>query len=180
VKHSSTQVSASSTPNAIDGRLIYLGPLARTARFLKLFSVSSLGIAIVATPFIFLVKSGMTFEFRSALAGAALFTSMSSTALIHFCLSPYVTQITLPGESNDMPPDYVAPITTDTELTLETMTFFAKPRYTRLRVRDLMPSTRIFSSWRTIAGQELHIQPEAVQTEEMQRLIELVQSKQIE
>jgi hypothetical protein len=61
----------------VNGRLIYIGHLARTARFLKLFSVSSLGITLLGVPFIFLMKSGMSVEFRTALASAGKLLSHS-------------------------------------------------------------------------------------------------------
>ncbi|KAI9599473.1 hypothetical protein BDF19DRAFT_342787, partial [Syncephalis fuscata] len=126
---------------------IYIGHLARTARFLKLFSVSSLGITLIGVPFIFMLKSGMTTEFRTALASAALFTSISSTSIIHFALAPYVTQITLPGVSTEAVPEATETITANTDLSIDTLTFFGQPRRTNIKAGDLLPSARVFSSW---------------------------------
>ncbi|RKP22839.1 hypothetical protein SYNPS1DRAFT_25248 [Syncephalis pseudoplumigaleata] len=162
----------------VDGRLIYIGHLARTARFLKLFSISSLGITLLGVPLIFFIKSGMSTEFRTALASAALITSLSSTGIIHYVLAPYVTQITLPHVSTEAAPEAIEPITEDTQLSIDTLTFFGQPRRTHIRAGELLPSKRVFSSWRSPIGQEFHVQSDVVQTEEMLHLVQMVQARQ--
>jgi hypothetical protein len=107
-----------------------------------------------------------------------LVTSLSSTGIIHYALAPYVTQITLPHASTEALPDTIEPITEDTELSIDTLTFFGQPRRTNIRAGDLMPSTRFFSSWKSPIGQEFHVQSDTVQTEEMLQLVQMMQSKQ--
>jgi len=79
--------------NNDDPSLIYVGPLTRTFRRLKIFSLSSLALASALSPFIFIVESSLPFTARAALATAALGTSGVSTALVAWCGRPYVTTL---------------------------------------------------------------------------------------
>jgi len=72
---------------------IYNGALSRTFRNLKLFSLSSLGLASALTPFMFLIESTLPFSGRVFLATTAMATSGISTGLVAWCGSPYVTSI---------------------------------------------------------------------------------------
>jgi len=76
-----------------DPSLIYVGPLTRTFRRLKIFSLSSLALASALSPFIFIVESSLPFTARAALATAALGTSGVSTTLVAWCGRPYVTTL---------------------------------------------------------------------------------------
>lgn len=73
--------------------LIYIGPLTRTFRRLKIFSLSSLALASSLSPFIFIVESSLPSTARAALATTALATSGVSTALVAWCGRPYVTTL---------------------------------------------------------------------------------------
>lgn len=53
-------------------RLIYLAPLATTAKRLKRFSVGSLFVTIGALPFIFTLEAQVPFSMRLALAGSGI------------------------------------------------------------------------------------------------------------
>ncbi|ETW74834.1 hypothetical protein HETIRDRAFT_412753 [Heterobasidion irregulare TC 32-1] len=71
--------------------LIYQGPLAPTFKRLKIFSLSSLTLSFLLSPFIFIIESGLPLSARAALAGIAIGTSGVSTALVSWCGQPYVT-----------------------------------------------------------------------------------------
>jgi len=76
-----------------DPSLIYVGPLTPTFRRLKIFSLSSLALAGVLSPFMFIIESSLPFTARAALATAAIGTSGVSTALVAWCGRPYVTTL---------------------------------------------------------------------------------------
>ncbi|RKP12268.1 hypothetical protein BJ684DRAFT_21178 [Piptocephalis cylindrospora] len=179
-------VSKAPGPEKTEGRMIYMGPLAKTARYLKVFSVSSLSLTFGALPLIFFVDAELTMAFRTALAGAALFTSASSTFLIHYAMHPYVLRISLPdaappSASDDAGEYQAVSITPNTQLAVTTLSFWAKPIMTRLAVKDIHPSSRVFSSWRTSSvqgrtGKPLFVHPGLSQTPEMNQLVEAVAS----
>lgn len=72
---------------------LYHGPLAPTFRRLKIFSLASLGLSATLAPFMFLIESNLPMTARFALAGIALGTSGTSTALVGWCGKPYVTTL---------------------------------------------------------------------------------------
>lgn len=80
-------------PDACSPSVIYVGPLTRTFRRLKIFSLSSLALASSLSPFIFIVESSLPSTARAALATTALATSGVSTALVAWCGRPYVTTL---------------------------------------------------------------------------------------
>jgi hypothetical protein len=80
-------------PDACSSSVIYVGPLTRTFRRLKIFSLSSLALASSLSPFIFIVESSLPSTARAALATTALATSGVSTALVAWCGRPYVTTL---------------------------------------------------------------------------------------
>ncbi|TFY81327.1 hypothetical protein EWM64_g2683, partial [Hericium alpestre] len=59
--------SPSSQPDA-DPLLIYTGPLTPTFKRLKIFSLSSLGLSFVLSPFIFIIESSLPLTARLGLA----------------------------------------------------------------------------------------------------------------
>lgn len=71
----------------------YYGPLTQTFRRLKIFSLSSLGLSCIMTPFIFIVESSLPFSARIALAATALSTSSISTALVGWSGASYVVDL---------------------------------------------------------------------------------------
>ena len=74
--------------------VVYQGPLTKTFRRLKIFSLSSLTLSTALAPLIFIIEaSGIPLSARFALAGVAITTSGVSTALVAWCGSPYVTKL---------------------------------------------------------------------------------------
>ncbi|ORX81463.1 hypothetical protein K493DRAFT_320660 [Basidiobolus meristosporus CBS 931.73] len=140
-------------------RALYIGPLANTAKYLKIFSVSSLALTFAVCPAVFLIEAPISFGMRSILVGAAIATSTVSTGLVHWCLSPYVTKIAISeehngehytqdvlGDNNPLKTTF-SEITPDTELKLYTYKFLGGVRISQVKVGDLEPSNRPFTSW---------------------------------
>ncbi|KAF7728597.1 hypothetical protein EC973_005824 [Apophysomyces ossiformis] len=80
----------------------------------------------------------------------ALIASTCSTGALHYLLSPYINTIHLHTSAKratatlqDQPL-----ITPNTVITLETLDLLARRRQTTLALRDLKPSTGLFSTWR--------------------------------
>ncbi|KAG2153189.1 hypothetical protein DEU56DRAFT_471912 [Suillus clintonianus] len=71
----------------------YHGPLTQTFRRLKIFSLSSLGLSCIMTPFIFIVESSLPLSARIVLALTALSTSSISTALVGWSGASYVVDL---------------------------------------------------------------------------------------
>jgi hypothetical protein len=95
IRHNTNQPSS-----ATDTKLLrkpsapfYTGPLARTFRSLKLFSLSSLALSTAMAPIFFLIESPMPTAARAALAFGALGTSAFSTALVGWLGGPYVSSM---------------------------------------------------------------------------------------
>ncbi|OZJ06208.1 hypothetical protein BZG36_00839 [Bifiguratus adelaidae] len=116
-------------------QVIYQGPLATVARRLKLFSISSLGLSAGMSPLIYVIDVPIPMVARTVLVGAALFTSMASTGLIHWVMSPYVSKMTADDASK---PETI---------NLHTYSMTARELVTTVPVSALQPSTRIFTSW---------------------------------
>ncbi|KAI9482739.1 MAG: hypothetical protein EXX96DRAFT_498329 [Benjaminiella poitrasii] len=129
-RHSS---SSSSQPVTI-----YTGPLANVAKKLKLFSITSLGLGVGISPFVFAIDVPVPFIAKAALVGAAVATSAASTGLIQWVMSPYVTKITIPEQPKDELPK---------ALNIHTLSFTAKDYVTTVPVDSLGPASRIFTSW---------------------------------
>ena len=99
---SSQPFSTSTSPSpSTSYTSIYTGPLTRTFRNLKLFSLSSLAMATSLTPFMFIIESSLPFGARCALAATAVTTSGISTMLVGWAGSPYVVGIEGVKESAD-------------------------------------------------------------------------------
>jgi hypothetical protein len=87
-------LSGSASEPASAPEAVYRGPLTKTFRRLKIFSLSSLTLSAALAPFIFVIEaSGIPLSARFALAGVAMATSGVSTALVAWCGSPYVTKL---------------------------------------------------------------------------------------
>ncbi|KAI0821415.1 hypothetical protein BC629DRAFT_1249652, partial [Irpex lacteus] len=83
---------------------IYIGPLTQTFRRLKIFSLSSLGLTAVMTPFLFVLEtaSAVPLVGRVALAGTLLMTSTVSTSMVGWLGTPYVTRLEwIPADKAD-------------------------------------------------------------------------------
>ena len=147
-----------------DAPIIYVGPLTKTFRRLKIFSLSSLALASTLSPFIFIVESSLPSTARAALAATALATSGVSTALVGWCGRPYVTTLrrlsTLPTSTTTTaestpPTSQQQQQTTHSHnenapagIELTTLTLTLSPR--RTRVYDpvfLCDTPRAFARW---------------------------------
>lgn len=83
-------------PSSADSQaqpVAYHGPLTQTFRRLKIFSLSSLGLSCIMTPFIFIVESSLPLSARIVLAATALSTSSISTALVRWSGASYVVDL---------------------------------------------------------------------------------------
>ncbi|KAI0343695.1 hypothetical protein BDW22DRAFT_1328831 [Trametopsis cervina] len=133
---------------------IYLGPLTSTFRRLKLFSLGSLALTSIMTPFLFLVEtaSAVPLVGRLALAGTVLVTSSVSTAVVGWLGKPYVTKLRwIPAETTDGPSGKQALIA---ELTTVTLTL--KERITRVYdTAFLVPTNRPMAKWELAEGFKL-------------------------
>ncbi|SNX82732.1 uncharacterized protein MEPE_01438 [Melanopsichium pennsylvanicum] len=84
----------------------YQGPLAKTFTRLKLFSLTSLGLASVLTPVLLLAPGEISLVGRIGLCMTALVTSGVSTALIAWIGTPYVGSMRLLKTSASFIPFY--------------------------------------------------------------------------
>lgn len=128
----------------------YKGPLTQTFRRLKIFSLGSLTLTAVMSPFIFLMEtaSAVPLAGRVALAGTVLVTSSISTALVGWLGKPYVTSLRwLPAESSGaMPSQAAGKQAIGIEMT--TMSLTLQKRITRVYdTAFLVPSNRPLAKW---------------------------------
>ena len=133
--------SPSSSPTQDDAsrQVSYHGPLTQTFRRLKVFSLSSLALSCIMTPFIFIIESSLPISARIALATTALTTSGVSTALVGWAGSPYVVDLRrlTPAENGGIEGIEMATLT----LTLRRLT-------TRVYDADfLLETRRPFAKW---------------------------------
>ncbi|KAH9955036.1 hypothetical protein BC827DRAFT_1101741, partial [Russula dissimulans] len=131
---------------------IYVGPLTPTFRRLKIFSLSSLALASVLSPFMFIIESSLPFTARAALATAAIGTSSVSTALVAWCGRPYVTILRrLKARTPSTTP--TAPTHSHNEnapagIELTTLSLTLSPRATRVYDPAFLgDTTRAFARW---------------------------------
>lgn len=118
----------------------YRGPLARTFKRLKLFSLSSLGLSAALTPFIFVIDSTLPTPARIALALTAIGTSGSSTALVGWCGAPYVSSMSrLPNTTTAGKEGAIQMVTNNMWLQGRKTSVF-DPRF-------LKPTSRPFAKW---------------------------------
>lgn len=138
VHQQTTPVQKHSDPRQ-DYQVCYHGPLTQTFRRLKLFSLSSLALSSVMTPFIFIVESSLPISARLILAATALGTSSISTVLVGWAGAPYVVTLRrlLPAENGGIDGIEMTTLT----LTLSKLT-------TRVYDTDFLVDTRRpFAKW---------------------------------
>ncbi|KAJ3274271.1 hypothetical protein HK104_004138 [Borealophlyctis nickersoniae] len=122
-----------------DSKVVYNGPLTRPLVYLKRVSATTFALSIFATPLLSLVEIAHPVAVAVTFT-AALLTSGLSTALVQYCVNPYVTRIHIPPSTTSTPAKNV---------TLETITFLGNSHYTTLPPAALVPSTgRHFATWR--------------------------------
>lgn len=137
-------------PSPISSNVVYQGPLARTFRSLKLFSLSSLGLATALTPFMFVIDTSLPNIARITLASTAMLTSGVSTALVGWCGHPYVATIRTrappPTSDHGAEPEKAAEQVEDIQL--ETLTLTLRPRFTTIYdTTFLIETKRPFAKW---------------------------------
>lgn len=117
----------------------YHGPLTQTFRRLKIFSLSSLGLSCIMTPFIFIVESSLPLSARIVLAATALSTSSISTALVGWSGASYVVDLRRlsPAENGGIE-----------GIEMTTLTLTLKRLVTRVYDADFLVDTkRPFAKW---------------------------------
>ncbi|KAJ3167058.1 hypothetical protein HDU88_002395 [Geranomyces variabilis] len=141
------RAASSSASEPQPGTVVYEGPLAKTLIYLKRVSATTFGLSTFAAPLL-TVAEYSNLAVVGTMMGAAVLTSGLSTALVQYCVNPYVTRIILPTP----PADETAPLEAE-HAVLQTLTFFGNPRYTAVRTADLIPATdRAFANWRLREG----------------------------
>lgn len=119
--------------------ILYYGPLTQTFRRLKIFSLSSLGLSCIMTPFIFIVESSLPFSARIVLAATALSTSSISTALVGWSGASYAINL------RRLPPADNGGIE---GIEMTTLTLTLKKLVTRVYDADFLVETkRPFAKW---------------------------------
>ncbi|KAG2104028.1 uncharacterized protein F5147DRAFT_270909 [Suillus discolor] len=117
----------------------YHGPLTQTFRRLKIFSLTSLGLSCIMTPFIFIVESSLPLSARIVLAMTALSTSSISTALVGWSGASYVIDL-----------QRVSPVDNGgiEGIEMTTLTLTLKKLVTRVYDADFLVDTkRPFAKW---------------------------------
>ena len=160
------------------GRVVYVGPLHKTTRLLKRFSVGSFGLAIAAVPFLMTIDAAVGPEMRMALASTAILTSGGSTAMVYYAMNPYITRITLPGLENPATTEYeAARIDENTILNVQSWSFLGRPKSTLVMLKELRKTQRPFATWRDGKGRPWYVHKEVVQTPEMQQILDCIERK---
>ncbi|KAJ3372481.1 hypothetical protein GGF31_001922 [Allomyces arbusculus] len=148
---------------------VYEGPLARTVRVMKLFSISSLAATYAMAPLVFYVDVSdlISDSVKAIMIGTAMVFSTASTSLIHWCLKSYVTRIhvrALPAAEaarahetvTDVPVEDApavgavrAALKNKEPIVFETLAISGRPKYTVARDIDAVhPHQVIFGTWR--------------------------------
>lgn len=123
----------------------YEGPLGRTFSRLKLFSLSSLGVASVLTPVLLLAPGEISLAGRIGLCVTALATSGVSTALIAWIGTPYVNTMRLLSPSS---PGTASKEDAKVVMELNTVSWRLKPQRTLVyEPTFLRPTSRPFAAW---------------------------------
>lgn len=142
----------------------YTGPLARTFRNLKLFSLSSLGLITGLSPVIFVIDApGIPMSARCAMVGTALAMSGASTGLIAWSGAPYVSSmrrlapLPAPTASARAVKTVEAPNGTSASISanvhpdaveMATKTLFLRDMYTQVYDPAILgPTNRLFATW---------------------------------
>ncbi|ORZ31801.1 hypothetical protein BCR44DRAFT_129329 [Catenaria anguillulae PL171] len=145
---------------------VYEGPLARTVRLMKLFSISSLGATLAMAPLVFYidVSDVISDSVKTLMMGTAIGFSAVSTSLIHWCLSSYITRIyALPVPASVLPPSTSPTETRDPAidaadwttasgdprhpLAFESLTITGQRKLTIAPLDQVKPKHVIFGSW---------------------------------
>ncbi|KAJ1969555.1 hypothetical protein IWQ62_000553 [Dispira parvispora] len=131
----------------VQRKLIYEGPLAKTAKSLKRFSIASLSATVLLAPLIMTLDSGLGMEIRAVLAGSvinfdAIDTLSPAKPLAANNENTTDSNIAMRSESSPASPS------ADTLLQVETLDFFGRPKVRSVFVHDLERSNRVFTVWK--------------------------------
>ncbi|KAI8379231.1 uncharacterized protein BYT42DRAFT_545624 [Radiomyces spectabilis] len=132
-------------------RLVYTTPNAALVRFLKLFSVSTLGISSLSAPAVMYFWDSPAIQasgINEYMFLGALVASTCSTGALHYVLSPFVNNIYLHTSSSPSAKKEMNAISPNTVITLETLDIAARRKQTTLPLRNLAPAPGIFSTWK--------------------------------
>ncbi|KAI9091146.1 hypothetical protein DFS34DRAFT_688737 [Phlyctochytrium arcticum] len=153
---SEPKTDADHPPLAPSAKVLYHGPMTKTLVTLKRVSVATLFLSTLLVP-LSAMAGTLNPTVLATMLGAALITSGGSTALIQYCVSPYVTRIIIPpSPSNSSASTGLTPSTRSTagssteesSIILETLNFFGNRRYTVAPISKLSPSSaRMFACW---------------------------------
>ncbi|KAG8932789.1 hypothetical protein FRC02_000558 [Tulasnella sp. 418] len=132
-----------------DAEPFYQGPLARTFRSLKVFSLSSLGLCISVSPFLYLIDAAMTTSARTGLIIFAVTTSSFSTSLVGWIGSPYVTWMRRLEEGSTVPNSTLPTQIHTGAVELSTRNVFLQERLTSVYDPVFLKSgtKRAFAKW---------------------------------
>ncbi|RPD57726.1 hypothetical protein L226DRAFT_573569 [Lentinus tigrinus ALCF2SS1-7] len=134
---------------------VYHGPLTTTYRRLKIFSLSTLSLTFVLSPFIFVIEtsSGLPLVARFALAGIAMGTSGISTSIVAWAGRPYVSTLRW------LQPEGAQAAGSGNAIEMTTHTLAWHERVTTVYdTAFLVPTSRPFATWELAEGFKL---PEA-------------------
>ncbi|KAI9218589.1 hypothetical protein BC828DRAFT_388173 [Blastocladiella britannica] len=146
---------------------VYAGPLARTVKLMKVFSISSLGATLAMAPLVYYVDVSdvISDAVKTAMMGTAIGFSAVSTSLINWSLSSYVTRLWAPVAPAALVPsatdaeeqqardpatdaaDYLSVNGPDHPLVVETVSLFGRPMYTVVPVGAMVRRHVIFGTW---------------------------------
>lgn len=129
---------------------VYIGPLGQTFRRVKIFSLSSLSLSLLMTPFIFMLETSSAVPLigRIALTGTVIVASTVSTALVAWCGRPYVNKMQWFPIQDSAPAPTQATEQRHTGVELTTTTLTLRDRITRVYDSAfLVPTNRPFARW---------------------------------
>ncbi|GES75420.1 hypothetical protein GLOIN_2v1689055 [Rhizophagus clarus] len=142
-----------SVTNKETKQLIFEGSNFRLIRILKIFSISTLGLAWTICPLTWwnwnnpIIQAA---ELNGIIFSLAFVASTASTITLHNFMSPYVTKIYYHHTPSIIPSiSEISNITPLTKITLETLSIFSQPIHTTLQLKDLKPEmNRITLRWK--------------------------------
>ncbi|KAH8552957.1 hypothetical protein BGW37DRAFT_487850 [Umbelopsis sp. PMI_123] len=126
--------------------LVYSAPNAPTVKLLKMFSVTSLGVASLSAPAVFYfweTPAIQAADINGYMFIGALVASACSTGILHKFLSPYINNVILHQNRSKS----IQTISPNTQVTLETFDLLARTKQTTVKLRDLIPAKSSWLTW---------------------------------
>lgn len=128
---SDSKISIGPKPNQIkeddeDGNLVYQGPISGTIKKVKLLSLSTCCLSVSIGPVItFMTSPEMNVILKGAVASTVIFLSATTTAVLHWFVSPYIHKLRWrPGSDS---------------FEAEMMTWLATPLKKTVKFADIRP-----------------------------------------